>query len=230
MGNQESDHTVPENVPTCSPLLIFVLGAPCAGKSTLRTLLARNYNLDHCSIGNELRNLVLKNPTGHPSRIKCKLSIEELEELSRNVEAGTLAPSSRTPKYMKERVFPEGANLDNVRILLDGFPRGVDCWEAFKEGVQELWRPDDETWVIVMDVDRSLAQQMFVSRGRAGDVFEKRFGNHMETIGLIVAAMEADDVNVIEYKTAPGYDADTILKIFSGPPGWTERVEGSSKE
>jgi len=157
-------------------------------------------------------------------RIKCKLTIEELGDLSKHVEAGTLAPSSRTPKYIKERVFPEGADLNTVRILLDGFSRGADRWETFKEGVRELWRPDDKTWEIVMDVDRTLAQQRFVNRGRAGDVFEKRFDEYMETIGPIVAAMKGDGVNVIEYKTAPGYDAETIPEVFNGLPGWTERV------
>ncbi|RMZ74211.1 uridylate kinase [Pyrenophora seminiperda CCB06] len=201
-----------------------------ACKSTLCTLLATNYNLDQCSIGNELRNLVSKNSTGHAARIKCMLSVDELVILAQNVKAGTLAPSTNTPKYIIERVFPEGAILNHVRILLDGFPRKVDRWEAFKEGVQELWRPDDMTWVIVMDVDRNLARQRFMSRGRAGDEFERRFDEHMENIGPIVAAMKNDGVNVIEYKSAPDYDAGAILKFFSGIPGWTERVGKGSRE
>lgn len=197
-----------------TPLLIFVLGPPCAGKSTICTILSKYFNLDHFSLGDELRNLVSANPTGHPARIKCKLSVDELRDLANNVSAGTLAPSNRTPKYVRERIFPDATVPPNVRILIDGFPRGVDRWETFKEAVKDIWQPSGDTWVLVLCTDREVAKERFVNRARAGDVFEKRYDSHEDSIGDIVAAMKQDGMNVIECETGLGFDPEEIVGVF----------------
>jgi hypothetical protein len=46
-----------------------------------------------------------------------------------------------------------------------------------------------------------VARKRFTSRGRAADVFEKRFDDYIESIEPIVAAMEKDNVRVVEYST-----------------------------
>ncbi|KAL1792737.1 hypothetical protein ACET3X_009244 [Alternaria dauci] len=189
-----------------TPLIIYVLGPPCAGKSTLCTALVKNFKLDHFSIGDELRNLISSDASGHAARIKSKLSVAELEDFATNVKAGTLAPSNVTPKYVKERIFPNGVVPPNLRILIDGFPRGVDRWETFKDSVKDIWQPDSSTWTLLLCVDRAVARQRFLSRGRAGDVFEKRFDDHEKSIDEIVAAMKHDRVNVVEID--PGVDND----------------------
>jgi adenylate kinase family enzyme len=214
--------TAPEPSKPSPPLLIFVLGPPCAGKSTICTILAKHFNLDHFSLGDELRNLVSSNSTGHPARIKCKLSVDELEDLARNVRAGTLAPSNRTPKYVRERIFPDGVVPPNVRILIDGFPRGVDRWETFKDSVKDIWQPGPETSVLVLSVDRSVAKERFLSRGRAGDVFEKRFDSHEDSISGIVAAMKQDKLNVVECQTGLGFDPEDIVNFVAKIPGLAE--------
>ena len=71
---------------------------------------------------------------------------------------------SGSGNYGKMRTSPD---ICSLRFLLDGFPRGLKRWLAFKEDVQELWRPHGRTWVVVMDVNRNLAQQRFVSRARS---------------------------------------------------------------
>ncbi|KAI4666604.1 uncharacterized protein J4E79_002643 [Alternaria viburni] len=180
--------SAPEPHEPSPPLLIFVLGPPCAGKSTICTILAKHFNLDHFSLGNELRNLVSSNSTGHPARIKCKLSVEELGDLAKNVKAGTLAPSNRTPK-------------------------GVDRWETFKESVKDIWQPNGNTWVLALCTDREVARERFVSRGRAGDVFDKRYDSHKDSISEIIAAMKQDEMNVIECETGLGFDPQDIVGI-----------------
>jgi len=66
--------------------------------------------------------------------------------------------------------------------------------------------------------------KFFVSGARAGDVFELRFGDYMETIDPIVPAMNDDRVNATKYMTAPDDDPKTSLEFFSGIPGWAERA------
>lgn len=208
-------------------LIVFVLGPPCAGKSTLCTTLVKQFKLDHFSIGDELRNLISPNPTGHAARIKNKLSVAELEDFATNVKAGTLAPSNVTPKYVKERIFPSGVVPPNLRLLIDGFPRGVDRWEAFKDIVKDIWQPNSSTWALLLCVDRAVARQRFLSRGRAGDVFDKRFVEHEDSIGNIVAAMKRDEVNVVEIHPGLGRDWEDVLKFLHCIPGL---FEGTRRE
>ncbi|KAF1836020.1 hypothetical protein BDW02DRAFT_567475 [Decorospora gaudefroyi] len=156
--------------PTPTPLLIFILGPHCAGKTTLGTHLSTLYTLTHIALGRELRNLVSAQPSGPAARIASKLAPAVLLELREYVGAGTLAPSSPTPMYVKERVFPEDVGGD-VRVLVDGFPRGVDRWTRFRECIgEEGWLPG-RMWVVVMGVDREVGYQRFLERGREGDVF-----------------------------------------------------------
>jgi adenylate kinase family enzyme len=202
-----------------SPLIVFVLGPPCAGKSTLCTTLVKKFNLDHFSIGDELRSLISSNPTGHAARIKSSLSVAELEDFATNVKAGTLAPSNVTPKYVKERIFPNGVVPPNLRILIDGFPRGLDRWETFKDSVKDIWQPDSSTWALSLRIERAVARQRFLSRGRTGDVFEKRFDDHEDSIGNIVAAMKQDKVNVVEIHPGPDRDWKDVLNFLDCIPG-----------
>jgi hypothetical protein len=74
------------------------------------TLLADRYNLHHFSVGGELRSLVSSNPTGPAAHIKAKFSTSEPQVFAQNVRAGALGPAPQTPKYIKERVFPDDIN------------------------------------------------------------------------------------------------------------------------
>jgi UMP-CMP kinase len=220
---QSAVHTsTPDASSPSPPLVIFVLGPPCAGKSTICTILAKRFKLDHFSLGDELRNLVSSNSTGHPARIKSKLSVDELGDLTKGVRAGTLAPSNTTPKYVRERIFPDGVVPPNARILIDGFPRGVDRWDTFKDSVKDIWECGDNTWVLVLCTDREVAKARFVSRGRAGDVFDKRFDSHEESVGDIVAAMKQDGVNVMECQTGLGFSPEDIVEVVKMIPGLAE--------
>lgn len=172
-------------------------GAPCSGKSTLCAALAAHYNLDHFSLGDELRSLVSATPSGHAARIKPLFSATELDVFRSNLYTGTLGPYHLTPKYVKERVFPAGCNPQNVRILIDGFPRDAQRWLPFKEFAKPFWTPSGRSVLVVLDVERDVALQRFVSRGRPGDVFERRFDEHAKLVPEIVEAMREDGVSVV---------------------------------
>ncbi|KAF2629568.1 hypothetical protein BU25DRAFT_485490, partial [Macroventuria anomochaeta] len=171
-------------------------GAPCSGKATLYTALAKQYNLDHFSLGDELRSLVSDTPSGHAARIKPFFSDSEFETCRNNLCAGTLGPVHLTPKYVKERVFPTGSNLQCVRMLIDGFPQDAERWVPFKEPAEPFWAPNRKSVLIVLDVEKEVALERFTKRARPGDVFERRFDEHMELISEIVEAMKDDDMTI----------------------------------
>lgn len=214
----------PTTEPGDGPLLIFVLGAPCAGKSTLCTALAARYTLDHFSIGNEMRSLVSVNPTGPAAHIKSKFSALELEIFAKSVRAGALAPAHQTPKYVKERIFPEGIETRGLRVLIDGFPRQVDRWAIFKGSVENVWKPDQRTVAINLEVDRQVALSRFVGRGRDGDVFERRFDDYTETIGDIVRAMEEDGMTIIDVLSEEGVEAETTVRKLENSEAWIKAI------
>lgn len=206
------------------PLLVFVLGPPCAGKSTLCTALAQRYNLDHFSVGDEMRSLLSSHPTGPAARIKTLFTTSELEVFATNVRAGTLGPVNQTPKYVIERIFPGDVDSEKVRVLVDGFPRNFDRWETFKKAVEDVWQPSEGTIAIILDVNRTIALERFVSRGRAGDVFERRFDEHVATIGDIEETMRHDGVTVQNVLCEGGMDAVTIVEQLASDEAWVRAV------
>jgi len=211
-----------ENPP--GPLLIFVLGAPCSGKSTLCTALSTRYNIDHFSIGNEMRSLISASPSGPAARINSKFSELELEIFTKSVRARTLGPAHQTTKYVKERIFPEDMDVKDVRVLIDGFPRHVDRWSIFKSSVEDVWRPDQRTIAIIIGVGQEAALDRFIGRGRDGDVFQRRFDDYAEAIGDIVGSMQEDGVTVFELLSNDGVDAETIIRKLENSEAWVKAV------
>ncbi|KAI8934639.1 hypothetical protein NX059_008332 [Plenodomus lindquistii] len=216
-------------IPLKGPLLIFVLGPPCAGKSTLCKALSTRYDLDHFSIGDEMRSLISSTPTGHAARIKPLFTAAELETYTKTVRAGTLGPVHQTPRYVKERVFPDDVDPKDVKILIDGFPRQVDRWEAFKECAGRTWRSETSVAVILTE-DREIARARFVARGRAEDVFDKRYEDHEETIGDVVKAMRGDGVVAFELQSSESASVEDMLKRLQEKEEWLDIVGAPLKE
>ncbi|KAF3052226.1 Diphthamide biosynthesis protein 1 [Didymella keratinophila] len=196
------------------PLLVFVLGAPCSGKSTLCAALAKRYDVEHFSLGDELRPLVSDEPSSHAARIKNLLSVSELEIFRSNLHAGTLGPVHLTPKYVKERVFPTGCNPKDVRVLIDGFPRDSQRWVPFKEFAAPYWMPSKGSLLIVLDVDEEVVRERFLKRGRPGDVFDRRFREHTGMITEIVKAMEKDGLTICRVGKE-GEDLQAVIKSLA---------------
>ena len=197
---------------TSSPLLIFVLGAPCSGKSTLCTALSADHNLSHFSLGAELRELISSHPTGPAALIKPALSAEEIATFNGNVTENTLAPLHLTPKYVKERLFGVGATPGDIRVLVDGFPRDAARWEVFKDVVKELWVPSENAFLVMLHVDRETARARSGKRGRVGDSFEKRFEEHEKNVGEVVDAMRADRMTVLEVDGSGRLKMDDLVR------------------
>lgn len=154
-------------------------------------------------------------PTGDAACIKALFSEPELETFRNNLHAGTLGPVHLTPKYVKERVFPAGCDAQSVRILIDGFPRDAQRWEPFKLFAEPHWTPSRKSLLIVLDVEKEVALERFTKRGRPGDIFNKRFQEHAETIADTVEAMEKDGLTVCRLGTE-SEDLETMVGSLAG--------------
>ncbi|KAH6618775.1 hypothetical protein C7974DRAFT_427026 [Boeremia exigua] len=223
MDNEETNTTAaPPSTP--GPLLVFILGAPCSGKSTLSAALSTRHNLTPFSLGADLRSLVSPHPTGAALRIAPLFSAAELASFRAHLHTGTLGPAHLAARYVGARVFPAGCDPTRVRMVVDGFPRDAGRWGAFKGVVEPVWRPGEGGVLVVLDVERGVARERFVRRGRAGDVFERRFDEHVELVEGVVQAMGRDGVKV--WRVRGGEELQAVVQRLGAFLGEEVGAEG----
>ncbi|KAL6803636.1 P-loop containing nucleoside triphosphate hydrolase protein [Trichoderma sp. SZMC 28012] len=139
--------------------VVFVLGAPGAGKGTLTKKLARKYGFKHLSIGNLLRQIVA--------------SPDADDTVVEYVRRGELLTTEMLFPILKPHVDAGGVTI------LDGFPRHLDQAKEFE---QEFQHP---TVVLFFDCPGEMAEARVLQRkqGREGDnaeTFRKRYAEFQE--------------------------------------------------
>ncbi|KAK3392297.1 adenylate kinase-domain-containing protein [Sordaria brevicollis] len=141
--------------------VIFVIGAPGAGKGTLCKLLAEDNDLEHLSIGDLLRQTV-----SSPNAVD--------EAMAGYIQRGELLPTDMILSVLEPHLKKCGDAGRTRTLLLDGFPRQLDQAREFEAvfGTPKL--------VLFFDCPEDLARERVITRaaGRAGDtleVFNKRY-------------------------------------------------------
>jgi adenylate kinase family enzyme len=167
--------------------VIFVLGAPGAGKGTLCAHLANVHNLVHYSVGDNLRAYAKANPdTPLTETIKQKLA-----------DQGFLSPAELRP-FLVDAI--NGADKNAAGILLDGFPRCKEQAEAFAD-VKSGYKPD---LLVKFVVDKERAKARYLARGRdandSAEKFEKRFEEY-ETESPPVEEIYAKENILVEVRS-----------------------------
>ncbi|KAF3275202.1 hypothetical protein TWF970_006924 [Orbilia oligospora] len=161
--------------------IVFILGAPGAGKGTLCTHLAKTYNLVHFSVGDNLRTWMREN-RDQPlaKRIQQKLQNQ-----------GFLTSEELNPFILQAIRNAMISQQFYNGILLDGFPRCMEQLESWN-----TWPFSDDLTlkggskpdvVLFFKVDKKIAKERYLTRGRDGNdndgVFEKRFAEYiLETV------------------------------------------------
>ncbi|KAK6513060.1 hypothetical protein TWF506_009223 [Arthrobotrys conoides] len=161
--------------------IVFILGAPGAGKGTLCTHLATAYNLVHFSVGDSLRIWMRAN--------RDKPLAERIQQKLQN--QGFLIPEELNP-FILEAIQDAMMNQEACNgILLDGFPRCMEQLESWN-----TWPFSDDLTlkggskpdvVLSFTVNKEIAKARYLARGRDGNdnegVFEKRFAEYItETV------------------------------------------------
>ncbi|KAK4232454.1 P-loop containing nucleoside triphosphate hydrolase protein [Podospora fimiseda] len=136
--------------------VIFVIGAPGAGKGTLCKRLAEDNNLEHLSIGDLLRQI-----SSSPNADQIMASY---------IQRGELLPTDMILSILGP-FFQESSGQT---LLLDGFPRQLDQAKEFES------RFGPPNLVLFFDCPEDIARERVITRvaGRAGDtleVFQKRY-------------------------------------------------------
>ena len=104
--------------------VIFIIGGPGSGKGTQCKKISSEFNFEHLSTGNILRNVV------------DKKQAPGWQELKQKMESGAFVSSSELISFVKEEF-----KSINKTILLDGFPRNkenVDEWNNQMTNICEV--------------------------------------------------------------------------------------------
>ncbi|KAF4946148.1 hypothetical protein FGADI_11426 [Fusarium gaditjirri] len=171
-------------------VIVFIIGAPGAGKGTLSTHLAHKYNLVHYSVGDGLRAWMRMNrSTELATKIQSKLDNQ-----------GFLTSEDLNPFIYREILDAINRNEPEVNgILVDGYPRCLEQLDSFGtwpfQDTVPLAPGDDgkissdikPDLVLSFQIKKQNARARYLSRGRdtndSADKFEKRFKEYeLETV------------------------------------------------
>ncbi|RBQ78060.1 hypothetical protein FVER53590_03446 [Fusarium verticillioides] len=170
--------------------IVFIIGAPGAGKGTLSAYLAQKYNLVHYSVGDGLRAWMRVNrSTELAAKIQNKLDNQ-----------GFLTSEDLNPFIYREILDAINRNEPEVKgILVDGYPRCIEQLDSFGtwpyQDTVPLAAGDDgklslqikPDLVLSFQITKQNAKARYLSRGRdtndSADKFEKRFTEYeLETL------------------------------------------------
>ncbi|RZB40280.1 ADK, AAA 17 and/or Zeta toxin domain containing protein [Asbolus verrucosus] len=187
------------------PKVIFVLGAPGAGKGTQCQKIVENFGYMHLSAGDLLRE----------ERAKPGSQYGELIESY--IQEGKIVPVEITCSLLENAM--KKSNRD--KFLIDGFPRNqnnLDGWnKAVAKNVKLLF-------VLFFDCPKEVAcVERCLDRGAAGSgrsddnmqSLEKRFNTYItETQPIIKYYEERGLVRNVDANKAPDDVFDDVKKIF----------------
>ncbi len=143
--------------------VVFVIGGPGSGKGTQCTKIKDEFNYNHMSTGDILRNVV-KEKQG-----------SAWQELEADMKEGKLIPSDKLISFVKLGIM----SSKNKKILLDGFPRNQD---NINEWNKQMKNVADVVAVVYFEVPDDVMKQRLLGRneGRADDN-EETIAKRLET-------------------------------------------------
>jgi UMP-CMP kinase len=203
------------------PSIIYVIGAPGAGKGTLCDLIAKHFtNIHHLSVGDHLRSLLEWDAPQTFSGLNA-------EELSKLLLLRSLLPPATIVSIVDDAV-------NNIRkaaaggsgtpiVLIDGFPRDPGTAPL----AQLEW--DAPSMVLFFDCPRALAEARFLERRRSEDdsveVFRGRY-DEFERLNGPILEFYGDKVVRIGTETDTEVTWETLkgrLRGLLGELGASER-------
>lgn len=187
------------------PEVVFVLGAPGAGKGTQCSLISQEYGFVHLSAGDLLRE--------ERQRPGSEFG-EMIEEKIRN---GEIVPVEVTCSLLHKAMQASGKS----RFLVDGFPRNkdnLDGWERVMSDKTKL------LFVLFFECSRDLCTERCLGRGAAGsgrsddnlESLQKRFNTYLnDTMPIIEHYEKMGLVRRINAEVAPDDVFNDVKKVFN---------------
>lgn len=186
------------------PEVVFVLGAPGAGKGTQCSFISKQFGFVHLSAGDLLRE--------ERQRPGSEFG-EMIEEKIRN---GEIVPVEVTCSLLHKAMQKSG----KTRFLIDGFPRNkdnLDGWERVMSNKTKL------LFVLFFECSRDLCTDRCLGRGAAGsgrsddnlESLQKRFNTYLNATMPIIEHYEQKGlVRRVNAESAPEVVFEDVKKLF----------------
>ncbi len=209
---------------------IILLAPPAAGKGTQSELLEKEYNLNHISTGDLLRN-----------------TSQEDTDLGRNIknimESGKLVTDDIVIEVFKNYLN----KCDNMNLLLDGFPRNTYQASMLDKILEEKESKIDYTILLEVPKDilanRIIGRRLCKSCGRVYNVNIEALKPNIEDVcdncGSVLTARKDDNKETFEIRyneyleqTSPlieYYKNKNVLYTVDGTKTTTETFEDIKK-
>lgn len=187
------------------PEVVFVLGAPGAGKGTQCSMISKAYGFVHLSAGDLLRE--------ERQRPGSEFG-EMIEEKIRN---GEIVPVEVTCSLIHKAM----QNSGQTRFLIDGFPRNkdnLDGWERVMSDKAKL------LFVLFFECSQSVCTERCLGRGAAGsgrsddnlESLKKRFNTYLNDTMPIVNHYDAQGlVRKINAESNPENVFERVKEVFN---------------
>ena len=158
--------------------VVFVIGGPGSGKGTQCAKIKTEFNYNHMSTGDVLRNVV-KNKQG-----------AGWQELENDMKEGKLISSQKLIQYVKVGIMAS----QNKKILLDGFPRNQENLNEWNKQMKDV---ADVVAVVYFELADEVMKERLLGRneGRADDNEEtiaKRIQTFNEETKPVIDAYEKE--------------------------------------
>lgn len=162
------------------PEVVFVLGAPGAGKGTQCSFISKEFGFVHLSAGDLLREERQRPGSEYG---------EMIEEKIRN---GEIVPVEVTCSLIHKAMLKSG----KTQFLIDGFPRNKDNLEGWQKVMSDKAKL---LFVLFFECSRELCTQRCLSRGAAGsgrsddnlESLKKRFNTYLNDTMPIIGHYDA---------------------------------------
>ncbi|KAJ3543056.1 hypothetical protein NM208_g3780 [Fusarium decemcellulare] len=135
------------------PRVISVLGGPGSGKGTQCQWLARNFKVQHISVGEVLRAEINRPGSPHADIIR------------QNMLTGTFGPKEITVEILKSHIL-RSMQQGTCAFVLDGFPRSLEQFRYFEQVVGPI------DLMVLLQCSESVLIERLLPRGRFDDNLE----------------------------------------------------------
>ncbi|XP_026763157.1 UMP-CMP kinase [Galleria mellonella] len=186
------------------PEVVFVLGAPGAGKGTQCSFISKEYDFVHLSAGDLLREE------------RQRPGSEYGEMIEQKIRNGEIVPVEVTCSLLHKAM----QNSGKTRFLIDGFPRNKDNLDGWNRVMSDKTKL---LFVLFFECSRDLCTERCLGRGAAGsgrsddnlESLQKRFNTYLNATMPIIEFYEQQGlVRKINAEVAPEEVFKNVKKAF----------------
>lgn len=190
------------------PKIVFVLGAPGAGKGTQCEKIVENFGFTHLSAGDLLREERKREGSEFGALIED------------NIRNGRIVPVEITCSLLEKAINATRASTGNDKFLIDGFPRNEDNLQGWN---RQMGEKVQLLFVLFFECteDQCIARclKRGESSGRSDDNLEslkKRFNTYInDTMPIVDHYREQDLVKTIDAVASPDAVFEKVRCAFA---------------